>query len=74
MEGNQYGEFTPNFPMTRGMFVTVLGRLSGVRAARRTRASRMSPADHYAAPYAAWAKASGVMLRIDGANFGVNLP
>ena len=32
MSGNEYGEFTPNFPMTQGMFVTVLGRLSGVEA------------------------------------------
>ncbi|MCI5500164.1 MAG: polysaccharide deacetylase family protein [Clostridiales bacterium] len=75
MEGNEYGEFTPNFPMTRGMFVTMLGRLSGVQGGSQTASGFADiPTGHYAAPYAAWAKASGVMLGIDEANFGANLP
>ena len=74
MTGNEYGEFTPNFPMTRGMFVTVLGRLSGVEAGQMASGFADIPAGHYAAPYAAWAKASGVMLGVDGTNFGVNAP
>ena len=61
MTGNEYGEFTPQFPLTRGQFVTILGRLSGVEAGETPSGFTDIPADHYAAPYAAWA-------------FGVNDP
>lgn len=74
MNGNEYGEFTPNFPMTRGMFVTVLGRLSGVEAGETASGFGDIPADHYAAPYAAWAKATGVMVGVGEGTFGVDSP
>lgn len=74
MTGNEYGEFTPNFPLTRGMFVTILGRLSGVPAGASDTGFRDIPASHYAAPYAAWAKHSGVMVGMDENTFGVDLP
>ena len=72
MTGNEYGEFTPQFPLTRGMFVTVLGRLSGVEAGETPSGFADIPAGHYAAPYAAWAKETGVMVGLEDGSFGVN--
>ena len=74
MTGNEYGEFTPQFPLTRGMFVTVLGRLSGVEAGETPSGFSDIPAGHYAAPYAAWAKETGVMVGLEDGSFGVNSP
>ena len=74
MTGNEYGEFTPQFPLTRGMFVTVLGRLSGVEAGETPSGFADIPAGHYAAPYAAWAKETGVMVGLEDGSFGVNSP
>lgn len=74
MSKNQYGEFTPNFPLTRGMFVTVLGRLAGVTVEEVPSGFTDIPADHYAAPYAAWAKETGIMNGVSADTFGVNSP
>ncbi len=74
MGGNEYGEFTPQFPLTRGMFVTVLGRLSGVEAGETPSGFTDIPAGHYAAAYAAWAKENGVMVGLEDGSFGVNAP
>ena len=74
MQGNQYGEFTPNFPLTRGMFVTVLGRLAGVTAGPADTGFSDVPANHYAAAYAAWAKDNGIMTGQTAEIFGVNSP
>lgn len=72
MLGNEYGEFTPNFPLTRGMFVTILGRLSGVAAGETPSGFGDIPAGHYAAPYAAWARETGVMQGVEDGLFGVD--
>lgn len=72
MKGNEFGEFTPNFPLTRGMFVTILGRLSGVEAGAVPSGFTDIPSGHYAAPYAAWAKENGIMAGVEPARFGVN--
>lgn len=74
MTGNEYGEFTPQFPLTRGMFVTVLGRLSGVEAGETPSGFTDIPPGHYAAPYAAWAKETSVMVGLEDGSFGVNSP
>ena len=74
MSKNQYGEFTPNFPLTRGMFVTVLGRLAGVAVEEVPSGFTDIPADHYAAPYAAWARETGIMNGVSADTFGVNSP
>lgn len=74
MTGNEYGEFTPQFPLTRGMFVTVLGRLAGVEAGETPSGFSDIPAGHYAAPYAAWAKETGIMVGLEDGSFGVNTP
>lgn len=74
MVGNEYGEFTPNFPLTRDMFVTILGRLAGVPAEAVSSGFADIPDGHYAAPYAAWARETGVMTGVGGDTFGVNSP
>ena len=74
MTGNEFGEFTPQFPLTRGQFVTILGRLSGVEAGETDSGFTDIPGDHYAAPYAAWARESGIMVGLETGAFGVNDP
>ena len=65
--GTSVTEFSPNLAMTRGMFVTVLGRLAGVDVNAWTAASE-SPqftdvADGaYYAPYVRWASTNGIVL------------
>jgi peptidoglycan/xylan/chitin deacetylase (PgdA/CDA1 family) len=61
MSKNQYGEFLPNFPVTRAEFVTVLGRLAGVHASGGASGFKDVPESSYAAPYAAWAAEKGIM-------------
>lgn len=54
--------FSPNDTMTRGMFVTVMGRLVGVDTAQYQGKSAFTdvPEDAYFAPYVAWASQYGV--------------
>ncbi len=54
--GTGNGKFSPEAPMTRGMFVTVLGRLSGVSDAKPIEVSfsDVNPSDWFA-PYVEWA-------------------
>ena len=74
MTGNAYGEFLPNFPMTRGMFVTCLGRLAGADPAEWTGSTGFSdvPEDHYAAPYIRWAGETGLMTGTAEDTFSLN--
>ena len=57
--------------MTRGMFVTVLGRLAGVNPDRYAGPSAFSDVAHtaYYAPYVAWAAQYGVTLGTGGGAF-----
>ncbi len=54
--------FSPSGTMTRGMFVTVLGRMAGVDTAKYSGYAPFGDvsADSYYAPYVAWAYKSGV--------------
>ena len=74
MTGNEYGEFTPQFPLTRGQFVTILGRASGVEDGETGSGFADIPDDHYAASYAAWAREAGIMVGLETGAFGVNDP
>ena len=74
MTGNEYGEFTPQFPLTRGQFVTILGRVSGVEAEEISSGFTDISDAHFAAPYAAWARESGIMVGLETGAFGVNDP
>ena len=61
MSGNQYGEFMPNFPLTRAMFVTILGRYEGIEAKEADTGFLDVDVHYYAAPYIAWAKEVKIM-------------
>ena len=54
--------FEPNGPMTRGMFVTVLGRMAGVNTADYSGETPFSdvPQSKYYAPYVLWAAKHGI--------------
>ncbi|MBQ9931249.1 MAG: S-layer homology domain-containing protein, partial [Firmicutes bacterium] len=60
--GTSATTFDPNGTMTRGMFVTVLGRMAGVDAEDYKGESvfRDVPAGAYYAPYVAWASQYGI--------------
>ena len=72
--GTSKTTFEPNGTMTRGMFVTVLGRMAGVDADRYQSVSSFSdvPADAYYAPYVAWAVKHGVTAGTGGGKFYPN--
>ncbi|MDR1247301.1 MAG: S-layer homology domain-containing protein [Clostridiales Family XIII bacterium] len=55
-------KFGPNTPMTRGMIVTVLGRLKGVSESsyKDSGFSDVAPGQYYTA-YVEWAKANGIV-------------
>lgn len=74
MTGNPYGEFLPNFPMTRGMFVTCLGRLAGADPAEWSGPTgfRDVAVDHYSAPYVLWAGETGLMTGTSEDTFSLN--
>lgn len=60
--GTDTNEFSPNDPMTRGMFVTVLGKASQVDASRYNSSQFADvPSDAYYAPYVTWAAGKGVV-------------
>jgi len=63
--------FDPDGTMTRGMFVTVLGRMAGVDAAGYAGVSDFSDvsADQYYAPYVAWAAKHGITTGTGGGKF-----
>lgn len=72
-EGTGYGQFSPNGSMTRGMFVTVLGRLYGVDTSAYTE-NHFSDviAGEWYAPYVQWAYENGITDGISADYFGVN--
>ena len=60
--GTSETTFSPHGTMTRGMFVTVLAGMAGVKAADYAGQTVFSdvPADAYYAPYVAWASKYGI--------------
>ena len=73
-DGTSETTFTPNGTMTRGMFVTVLGRMAGVDAEDYARQSAFKdvPANEYYAPYVAWAYKYGIADGTDEGRFSPN--
>lgn len=69
--GTSNDRFSPEETMTRGMFVTVLGRMAGVDTENYQGQSPFTDvsADEYYAPYVAWAAKHGVTLGTGGGNF-----
>ncbi|MBQ4092399.1 MAG: S-layer homology domain-containing protein [Firmicutes bacterium] len=68
--GTSATTFTPNGSMTRGMFVTVLGRMAGVdEKAYEGQNSFADVGTEYYAPYVAWASKYGIASGIGGGLF-----
>ncbi|MDR2088540.1 MAG: MBG domain-containing protein [Clostridiales Family XIII bacterium] len=68
--GTSANAFSPNATMTRGMIVTVLGRLSEVNAAAYTASGfdDVRQGQYYAA-YVEWAKENGIVNGVGGGKF-----
>ncbi|MDR3278705.1 MAG: S-layer homology domain-containing protein, partial [Oscillospiraceae bacterium] len=66
MVGTGADTFSPNEPMTRGMLVTVLGRMHGADVAGRDSVPPFGDVDpeKYYAPYIAWAAENGLVLGV----------
>jgi hypothetical protein len=68
--GTSADTFSPNIPMTRGMIVTVLGRLYGADAgAYAPSGFEDVEAGQYYAPYIEWAKRSGIVSGVGDNRF-----
>lgn len=77
--GTSSTEFTPNGTMTRGMFVTVLGRLEGLDTTPWTgdNAPKLFsdvPTSAYYAPYVAWAACNGIVDGMGNGTFAPDAP
>ncbi len=70
-KGTSDTTFAPNTTMSRGMFVTVLGRLAKVDVSAYTDVAFDDViADQYYAPYVAWAVENGMALGYGDGTFG----
>jgi len=72
--GTSVNTFDPNGMMSRGMFVTVLGRMAGVDQAAYLGQSEYIdvPLDAYYAPYVAWAAKYGITVGTGNGKFDPN--
>jgi hypothetical protein len=61
--------FAPEGIMTRGMFVTVLGRMLGIEGVGKTSGFRDVDDDAYYAPYVAFASEHGIVKGVGAGNF-----
>ena len=75
LSGTGSNQFNPNTGMTRGMFVTALGRLAGVSAdSYKTGKFSDVRADAYYAPYVNWAAEKGVVSGTTATTFAPDQP
>ena len=73
--GTGDGNFSPNMPMTRGMFVTVLGKLAKADLTGFTSSSfKDVKSDAYYLPYIQWANTSGIVNGISSQEFAPDMP
>ena len=73
--GTSATKFEPESAMTRGMFVTVLGRMSGAEGdGAAAQAFTDVPATAYYAPYVAWASENGIVTGTDPGCFEPESP
>jgi uncharacterized repeat protein (TIGR02543 family) len=75
LNGTETNTFSPQTPMTRGMLVTVIGRLHGADASGYTANSfdDVAAAQYYA-PYIEWAKQNGIVSGVGGNTFAPDAP
>ncbi len=73
-KGTSETKFSPNGTMTRGMFVTVLGRMAGVDIEEYAGESSFSDVDPsaYYAPYVSWAAKHGITSGTGNGKFSPN--
>jgi len=68
--GTSKTEFAPNDNMTRGMFVTVLGRMAGVPADKKATTKFADvPKGQYYTPYVKWANDAGIVNGVSATKF-----
>ncbi|MEN1761616.1 S-layer homology domain-containing protein [Anoxynatronum sibiricum] len=73
--GTGDGKFSPDMLMTRGMFVTVLGKLAKVDAANLTSSSfKDVKSDAYYLPYIQWANTAGIVKGVSSDEFAPDMP
>jgi len=74
--GTSPTEFSPEDTMTRGMFITVLGRMHGLDTTKYDGNTGYTdvPATEYYAPYIQWAKEIGIMAGTSDTTFGPDQP
>ncbi|MBE6689342.1 MAG: S-layer homology domain-containing protein [Ruminococcaceae bacterium] len=74
--GTSPTEFSPEVTMTRGMFITVLGRMHGLDTSKYDGNTGYGdvPAGEYYAPYIQWAKAEGIMAGLSDVTFAPEDP
>ena len=73
--GTSATTFSPSQPMTRGMFVTVLGRMAKINTENYTGTSFLDvPKASYYAPYISWANDAGIVSGTGSGQFSPNSP
>ena len=74
MKGQTATTFAPQVAMTRGMFVTILGRMEGVDASIYINTNKFSDVDNsqYYAPYIAWASDKSIVSGVGEDKFAPN--
>ena len=73
MGGTSESTFEPNKPLTRGMFVTILGRLAGVDETKWKTAPFSDVSDgKWYTPYVAWAAEGGIVNGVSETRFAPN--
>ncbi len=69
--GTGDNKFSPGEPMTRGMFVTTLGRMHKIDTEDYTQTTFTDVGENkYYAPYVAWAVEKGIAKGLSGSTFG----
>ena len=73
LSGTSDTTFSPNTGMTRGMFVTALGRLAGINPdSYKTGKFTDVKADAYYAPYVNWAAQTGIVTGVTATTFALD--
>ena len=67
--GTDVGKFSPDKPMTRGMFVTVLARVDGVEGNDQANPFEDVPSGMWYSGAVAWAAERGIVLGVGGNRF-----
>lgn len=69
--GTSPTEFSPEMPLTRGMFITALGRMHGVETEKHSTDTGYADvnSEEYYAPYISWSKENGILPSVSETAF-----